>query len=70
LRLYTMGGTWLTREEHLKGTVEIGKLADLAVLDRDYFAVPDEEIKDIQVDLTIVGGQVVWERSDKETSPV
>ena len=34
----------------------------MAILDRDYFAVPDEEIKDIQVDMTIVGGQVVWER--------
>jgi hypothetical protein len=62
LRLYTAGGTWLTREERLKGTIEAGKLADLAVLDRDYFAVPEEEIKDIQVDMTIVGGKVVWER--------
>ncbi len=62
LRAYTSGGTWLTREEHLKGTLETGKLADLAVLDRDYFAVPEEEIKDIRVDQTIVGGRTVWER--------
>ncbi len=62
LQLYTVGGTWLTREERLKGTIEVGKLADMAVLDRDYFSVPDEEIKDIQVDMTIVGGKVVWER--------
>jgi predicted amidohydrolase YtcJ len=62
LRTYTEAGTWLTREEHLKGTIEVGKLADLAVLDRDYFAVPDEEIKDIQVDTTIAGGNVVWSR--------
>jgi predicted amidohydrolase YtcJ len=60
LRAYTASGAWLTREEHLKGTIEVGKLADMAVLDRDYFAVPDEEIKDIQVDLTIVDGKVVW----------
>jgi predicted amidohydrolase YtcJ len=59
LRAYTLGGTWLTREEHLKGSIEVGKLADLAVLDRDYFAVPDAAIKDIQVDLTMVGGKVV-----------
>ncbi len=62
LRTYTTAGTWLTREEHLKGTIEVGKLADMIVLDRDYFAVPDEEIKDIQVDMTIVDGKVVWER--------
>ncbi len=62
LRTFTLGGTWLTREEALKGSLEVGKLADMAVLDRDYFAVPAEEIKDIQVDKTIVGGQVVWAR--------
>jgi hypothetical protein len=61
-RAYTASGTWLTREENLKGTIEAGKLADVAVLDRDYFAVADEEIKDIQVDMTIVGGQVAWDR--------
>jgi predicted amidohydrolase YtcJ len=62
LRTYTVSGTWLTREEHLKGTIEVGRLADMVVLDRNYFAVPDEEIKDIQADLTIVDGEVVWER--------
>jgi predicted amidohydrolase YtcJ len=62
LRAYTAAGTWLTREERLKGTIEVGKVADLAVLDRDYFSVPDEEIKEIQVVMTIVDGAVVWER--------
>jgi predicted amidohydrolase YtcJ len=62
LRTYTLDGTWLTREEALKGSIEVGKLADMAVLDSDYFAIPDEEIKDIQTDLTIVGGRVVWQR--------
>jgi predicted amidohydrolase YtcJ len=62
LRSFTVAGTWLTREEDLKGTIELGKVADLAVLDRDYFTVPDEEIKDIQVNMTILNGKVVWER--------
>ena len=63
LRTYTAAGCWLTREESLKGSIEVGKVADLAVLNRDYFSVPEEKIKDIQVDMTIVDGKVVWERS-------
>jgi len=62
LRAYTVSGTWLTREEGLKGTIQVGKAADVAVLDRDYFDVPDEEIKDVQVDMTVVGGKIVWQR--------
>jgi predicted amidohydrolase YtcJ len=62
LRAYTAAGTWLTREEELKGTLEVGKLADMAVLDRDYFGVPEDEIKEIRVDMTFVGGRVVWDR--------
>ena len=62
LRSYTATGTRITREEDLKGAIEAGKVADLAVLDRDYFAVPEEEIKDIQVEQTLVAGNIVWER--------
>ncbi len=62
LRAYTISGTWLTREEQLKGSIEVGKLADLTRLDRDYFTVPAEEIKDIQADMTMVGGEIVWEK--------
>lgn len=62
LASYTSAGTWLTREENLKGTIETGKLADAVVLDRDFFAVADEELKEIKVDATIVGGKVLYER--------
>jgi predicted amidohydrolase YtcJ len=62
LRAYTAAGAWLTREEALKGTLELGKLADMAVLDRDYFSVPDEEIKEIQVELTLLGGEIVYQK--------
>jgi predicted amidohydrolase YtcJ len=62
LRTYTTNGTWITREENFKGAIEVNKAADLAVLDRDYFSVPDEEIKDIQVEKTMVAGNIVWER--------
>ena len=63
---YTGAGTWLTREEGLKGTLEAGKLADIAILDRDYFTVPEQEIKDVQVQATIAGGRLVWERAGNE----
>jgi predicted amidohydrolase YtcJ len=62
LRAYTIAGTWLTREEELKGSIEVAKLADLVVLDRDYFSVPDDEIIEIQVDMTVLDGDVVYER--------
>src|ERR687897_671090 len=45
LRLYTRDNGWFVREEDQLGTIEKGKLADLVVLDRDYFAVADEELK-------------------------
>ena len=59
LRLFTRNNSWFLRMEDKIGSVEPGKLADLAVLDRDYFAVPDAEIKKIRSVLTIVNGNVV-----------
>jgi predicted amidohydrolase YtcJ len=44
------------------GTIEPGKLADLVVLSSDYMAVPEDQIKDIKADLTLVGGKVVFQR--------
>lgn len=61
LRAYTLGGTWLTREEVVKGSLEQGKVADLVVLDRDYFTVANEEIKNVEVVATMVGGEFVYE---------
>jgi predicted amidohydrolase YtcJ len=59
LRLYTRDNGWFVREENELGSIEAGKLADLVVLDRDYFAVPNEELKRIRSVLTIVGGNIV-----------
>ena len=62
LRAYTWLGAYAGREEHLKGSIEIGKLADLAVLDRDLLKIDPSGIKDIKVDMTVLGGAVVFER--------
>ena len=57
-----MGGAYLTFEEDKKGSIEEGKLADMAVLSADLLTCPEEDIKDIVSDMTIVGGEVVYER--------
>ena len=59
LRLFTRNNPWFLRMEEKIGSIELGKLADLAVLDRDYFTVPDAEIKRIHSVLTIVNGKIV-----------
>lgn len=59
LRTYTTGGAWLTREETIKGSIEVSKLADLVVLDRDYFTVSEEEIRHIHADETMINGQFI-----------
>jgi predicted amidohydrolase YtcJ len=61
LRLFTRSNPWFLRMEDKIGSIEPGKLADLVVLDRDYFAVPDAEIKQIRSVLTMVGGKVVYD---------
>jgi predicted amidohydrolase YtcJ len=59
LGLYTRENGWFLREEDALGSIEEGKLADLAVLNRDYFAVPNEDLKKIRSVLTVVDGEVV-----------
>ena len=60
LRFYTMGSAWVAREDDRRGSLEAGKLADLAVLSKDYMTVPVEQIGSTVSLLTIVGGKVVY----------
>ncbi len=60
LRLYTQGSAWFAKDETRRGTIEPGKLADLAVLDHDYLTMPVAEIGHLQSQLTMVGGRVVY----------
>jgi predicted amidohydrolase YtcJ len=62
LRMYTVDNGWFFHEENELGSIETGKLGDLAVLSDDYFdrkAVPDETIKQLNSVLTVVGGRIV-----------
>jgi len=60
LRLYTQGSAWFSFEEHTRGALAVGQLADLAVLSRDYLDVPVNQIGGIVSLLTLVGGRIVY----------
>ncbi len=62
LRAATEGYAYLTASEGERGTLEVGKLADLVVTAEDYLGCADPCLETMQVDLTVVGGRVVWER--------
>lgn len=62
LYAYTIGSAYASGEEGDKGSLTPGKLADVVVLSRDVFSGPPEAILDTVVDMTIVGGQAVYER--------
>src|SRR5579872_1525736 len=62
LRLYTSAASHYMFEEDKKGSIEPGKLADLAVLSADPLTVPEDQIRDIKADLTVVDGKVVFQR--------
>jgi len=59
LRIYTIDAAFASFEENAKGSIEVGKLADLVVLSHDPRRVPPDEIKDIGVERTFVGGRMV-----------
>jgi len=60
LRAYTLGAAYAAFQEKEKGAISPGKLADVVVLSDDLFRIPPERIKDVHVEITIVGGRVVY----------
>ncbi|KMP16514.1 amidohydrolase [Bacillus cereus] len=70
LELYSKGSAWFSGDESKKGTLAVGQFADIAVLSADYFTVSEEEIKNLESLLTIMGGQVVYGNDEfKNLSP-
>jgi predicted amidohydrolase YtcJ len=60
IRTYTIEGAWLDHSDHLKGSIETGKLADLCVLDGDILTVDVHDIHKAETLMTIVGGKIVY----------
>jgi predicted amidohydrolase YtcJ len=63
ITMYTRNGAFLTREEKLKGTLEPGKLADMIVLPEDPLSIAPDKLLGMNVDMTIVGGRILYDRS-------
>jgi len=63
IRCYTMNGAYASFEENIKGSIEVGKLADLTILAEDITLVDPKRIKDIPVMATMVGGEFFYERN-------
>jgi predicted amidohydrolase YtcJ len=62
IRMYTTNSAYAGFEEKTKGSIEPGKLADLVVLAEDPFSIPIDTLKDIEVEMTMVGGRIVYNR--------
>lgn len=64
LRMMTIDGARLLQQANETGSIEVGKLADLVVVDRDLFAIPVTEIGEAEVALTLLGGEVVYDANE------
>jgi len=67
LRIHTMGSAYASFEENIKGSIEVGKVADMVVWSHDLYSMPTSQLKDLTVEATIVGGKIVYETKQEVT---
>lgn len=63
IRCYTINNAYAAFEENIKGSIEVGKLADLVVLSDDIFSINPVKIKDVKVDMTVFDGKIIYMRN-------
>ena len=66
LKSYTINGAYAAFEEGIRGSLKVGKYADITVLSKDILTVPEDEIPTAQVVYTIVGGKVLYKDSKRK----
>ncbi|WP_245447216.1 amidohydrolase [Mucilaginibacter celer] len=64
LEIYTRGSAWFSGEQQHKGSIKTGYMADLTVLNADYLKIREDDIKNIEAELTIVDGKIVYATGD------
>lgn len=64
LYAHTLYAAYSVHEEHLKGSLEVGKLADMVIIDKNLFEIDSKEIKDSKIVMTILGGNVIFKDSN------
>jgi len=64
LRMLTLDAAYAAFEEDIKGSLEVGKLADLVVLDKDIMSIDEEEILNTEVVMTILDGKIIYQRAN------
>ena len=69
LRAHTMGSAYAGHEENIKGSIEVGKLADLAVWGEDPYTAPVQRLWQIPIEMTLVGGEIVHQGGDMSLLP-
>ncbi len=65
LRMFTIDAAWMSFDEKRRGSIEVGKLADLAILTGDFLRHPEDKLRELRAAVTIVGGKVVHEAASR-----
>ena len=62
IQAYTLNSAYASFEEEIKGTITVGKLADMAVLSENLLEIEPQKIKDVENEITILGGKVIYQK--------
>ncbi len=68
LRMYTINAAYASHDELIKGSIEVGKFADLAILNTSLLNCPTKELLDVEVEMTVLNGEVVYSKQSREVN--